>query len=277
MRYGLPYKGSKNRIAEEIVSVFPRSKHFYDLFAGGCSVSHAAILSRKYNVIHINDKRKEIVDFFISAIKQQLPAGWMNAVSREAFHLMDKNDPLRLIWSFGNNERNYLYGDTEKVKLAAHKMIVSDSISERYQAYKEFIRELESSGRLQNVERIQSVERINGIDILRHLDIKVESSFVDYQDVSVLPESVVYADPPYKGTDGYSEPFDHARFEEWLRNTSFPVFISEYSMPSDFKCIAEFQKACAFSPCRSDKPVVERLFIHERFENSIQKQATFDF
>lgn len=53
--FGLPYKGSKNGIAKDIVRVLPKAKHFYDLFAGGCSVTHVAMLSGKYNDFIIND------------------------------------------------------------------------------------------------------------------------------------------------------------------------------------------------------------------------------
>ena len=35
MTYGLPYMGSKNKIAEDIISLFPAAENFYDLFAGG--------------------------------------------------------------------------------------------------------------------------------------------------------------------------------------------------------------------------------------------------
>lgn len=35
MTYGLPYKGSKNRIAEKIISVLPSADYFIDLFGGG--------------------------------------------------------------------------------------------------------------------------------------------------------------------------------------------------------------------------------------------------
>lgn len=31
MRYGLPYKGSKNLIAEKIVDFLPQAENFYDL------------------------------------------------------------------------------------------------------------------------------------------------------------------------------------------------------------------------------------------------------
>ena len=35
MKYGIPYTGSKNSIAEKIISVLPPAEHFYDLFGGG--------------------------------------------------------------------------------------------------------------------------------------------------------------------------------------------------------------------------------------------------
>ena len=35
MRYGMPYQGSKSRIADWVVSVLPRSHTLVDLFAGG--------------------------------------------------------------------------------------------------------------------------------------------------------------------------------------------------------------------------------------------------
>lgn len=33
--FGLPYKGSKDKIAEKICSLFPQKENFYDLFMGG--------------------------------------------------------------------------------------------------------------------------------------------------------------------------------------------------------------------------------------------------
>ena len=48
MRYGLPYKGSKNQIAEYIVGTLPKGRRLVDLFGGGGAISHCAALSRKY-------------------------------------------------------------------------------------------------------------------------------------------------------------------------------------------------------------------------------------
>lgn len=47
MRYGLPYKGSKNAIAEWITDVLPEGECLVDLFCGGGAVTHCAMLRDK--------------------------------------------------------------------------------------------------------------------------------------------------------------------------------------------------------------------------------------
>ena len=47
MRYGVPYQGSKNQIARWVIDNLPEDKILVDLFAGGCAVTHAAMLSGK--------------------------------------------------------------------------------------------------------------------------------------------------------------------------------------------------------------------------------------
>ena len=66
--YGIPYWGSKNKLAQRIIDALPPAKHFYDVFAGGCAVTHAAMLSGKYEHIHINDIDGQITQLFIDAI-----------------------------------------------------------------------------------------------------------------------------------------------------------------------------------------------------------------
>lgn len=39
-KYGMPYQGSKTRIADELIAVLPPARHFYDCFGGGrCHVA----------------------------------------------------------------------------------------------------------------------------------------------------------------------------------------------------------------------------------------------
>jgi DNA adenine methylase len=64
----------------------------------------------------------------------------------------------------------------------------------------------------------------------------------DYSSMTIPDNSLIYCDPPYKGTTAYSTSrgFDYPLFYDWCRSKSkegHTVFVSEYSMPLDFKPI----------------------------------------
>lgn len=59
--FGVPYQGSKSKIAEWVVGLLPPATHLYDLMAGGCAVSHCAMLSGKYKEVHVNDITDSVV------------------------------------------------------------------------------------------------------------------------------------------------------------------------------------------------------------------------
>ena len=92
MRYGLPYKGSKSRIVDELLTVMPPAEHFYDLFCGGCAVAHAAMLSGKWGTVHINDINPMMPEAFVKAIN-----GGFNGedrwISHEDFFRLRDTDP----------------------------------------------------------------------------------------------------------------------------------------------------------------------------------------
>lgn len=124
VRYGCPYKGSKNAIAEWVVSQFPDRKNFYDLFAGGCAVTHCAMLKGKFKTYTINDVA-DVPQLFMDAIhgKYENDTRW---ISREDFYRLKDSDPyVRYCWSFGNNGFNYLYSkEVEPWKKALHRAYV---------------------------------------------------------------------------------------------------------------------------------------------------------
>ena len=128
MNYGLPYKGSKNKLAPKIFELFPQKKNFYDLFCGGGAVTHFALLSNKFEKVYQNDINKDCLDLFIDAAKGKYrnETRW---ISREDF--LNSNEPyVKYCWSFGNNLRNYLYGEEiEPYKKACHYAIVFDDFS----------------------------------------------------------------------------------------------------------------------------------------------------
>ena len=55
MTYGIPYRGSKNKIAKDIIEMLPPGHRFVDLFAGGCAITHCGMLSGKWKEFLAND------------------------------------------------------------------------------------------------------------------------------------------------------------------------------------------------------------------------------
>lgn len=124
MNYGLPYKGSKNRIAKKILDVLPAAPVLYDVFCGGCAITHAALLSGKYSRVVANDINGMIPHAFETAMK----GGFRNEdrwISRGDFQNLYKTDPyVAICFSFGNNLHEYCYArELEPYKRALHYAI----------------------------------------------------------------------------------------------------------------------------------------------------------
>ena len=124
MIFGLPYQGSKNRIAKRLVDALPPAPVLYDVFCGGCAVTHAAMLSGKYQRFVINDRRGWLPDAFRKAIH----GGYAHEdrwISREEFERLRSTDAYAaMCFSFGNDYRSYMYArPLERYKRALHYAI----------------------------------------------------------------------------------------------------------------------------------------------------------
>ena len=267
--YGLPYQGSKNKIAEFIISKLPRAEHFYDLFAGGCAITHCALVSGKYNHIHANDIQVKYPQLFYDAAHGKYK-NENRVITRDEFFMFKDTDALvELCWSFGNGKTTYLWDkNIEDVKQAACRMIMCDDKQKRRLYYREFINKLQSNMTNDEKRKLLQLQSLESLERLERLEISGKS----YDDVEILPNSVVYCDPPYIGTKGYGVDFDHDKFYQWLRSTTFPVYISEYTMPSDFIQVATVDKVANFLPTNNRTVKQENLYIHERFFKSMKEQ-----
>ena len=337
MKYGLPYKGSKNKLAERIVRLLPKRTHLVDLFCGGCAVSHAALLMGKYEHIHINDINWMCPTLFIDALngKYNDENRW---ISREDFFRLKDTDPyVAVVWSFGNNLRDYLYSkEIEPLKKAIHyAMFFSDyslgkelghdlsfidpiqDLQKRYLAVKHYFNRLghfqqqsfeggdrisgcsqqkqtkgsihfgisslgkavKSSLSKKNYKRPSELQHNEGRNTVASLAIPraaaqsaqifggqvlpITSSVLDYEEVTIPEDSVIYCDIPYEGTDVYNkaEGFDYERFYQWCERQTQPVFISSYQMPEDrFDCIEEFTHRSTLS-ATANNLVTERIYV----------------
>lgn len=158
MRYGLGYCGSKNGIAEWVCDYIPNSRNFYDLFAGGCAITHCSMLRKKSENYLINDI-SDVVELFYDAVmgKYKNETRW---ISREDFYKLKDNDPyIRYCWSFGNRGLEYMYSrEVEPYKRACHYAIVFDDWKELEKLCPEIINEAKQA--LKGVSNIQQ-RRLN--------------------------------------------------------------------------------------------------------------------
>lgn len=251
MRLGVPYQGSKNAIAREIISILPSGKRFVDLFAGGCAMTHAAILSGKYETFLANDMHGFGVRLFRDAIAGKCNGAWRHWVSREEFFAKRNTDALvALCWSFSNNGRDYLYAQSkERTKRAEHER--------RLRGEKRTMK-LESDEKLQSLRQVEALERLQALER-------------DYRDVEIRDGDVVYADPPYAGTQRYNTAaFDSSAFWDWVDTRPFPVFVSEYAAPEGFSPIWCKGKCQLMHALGAHGKVQERIYVADRFAADYQ-------
>lgn len=282
MRYGLPYKGSKNKIAKQIIDALPSAETFVDVFAGGCAITHAALLSGKYKRIIANDIDVKIPLLFKNAISGNLPADYDRFVSREEFNQVKKSDAIvACCWSFGNNKRDYVWSkDTACAKELAFKMVKCSDEYLRYVYYKQFIKalgngifDLKSLPRLQGLENLERLWRLESLKANQGIEV----FGFDFKSLDIPENALVYCDPPYAGTSKYNGVnFDSAKFWEWAREVSKQnlLAVSEYKAPDDFVPFLEITKTCQYCATNNSKRTVERLFCSK---SNFQKLKQFLF
>ena len=278
--------GSKSTITEWVINHLPKADTLVDAFAGGCALTHAAMLSRKFKRIianDITDAPKLFIDACNGLYKDE--KRW---ISRECFETNKENDPfVRLIWSFGNNQRDYIYGkDIEERKHAIHNAVHDrkaaqlsamglidqddaeplekrlesvENTMERYQLVKRTIikHSKNADARCETLERTARLQHLESTARLQHLEITQK----DYRELDIPDgDTVIVCDIPYRKTAKYLNDFDHEEFYKWALAQKHPVFICEYDMPTPpFTLIDQTLKNSQLS-ATTTKKATEKLF-----------------
>lgn len=335
--YGLPYTGSKNRLAKKIIRHLPEADTLVDVFFGGGAITHCAMAHNKFKNYIANDIRTT-PQFFKECIecKHSNDLRWISA---DDFAKSSRDDWfVRLIWSFSNNCNTYAYGkNTEAYKKAFHYAICFNDFGLLEELYCDFVCNkvkehlegipLESwnDRRLATMRAIkelislrpneltrktfgcrtdtgsniqQHLERMYHIDNLIHnarfihlerlnrtqdLNVGVHNLHcynLDYHLLTdIIPNnSVIYLDPPYKGTFDYSENtsgscrsntgrFNTEEFLDWAYEIGrkYPTFISEYNIEDDrFMLVDEWGRFCSASGAGKRSHVSEKLYTVKR-------------
>ena len=300
--YGLPYKGSKDKICSQICSLFPIKENFYDLFMGGGSITHYQLLQNQYKNYYANDFNQLVVKAFDMAIhgKFKNETRW---ISHEEFNLLRDSDPyVAFCFSFGNDLKSYAYGkDIEPYKKALHYLIVFQDeslmkeifpnvdfsfvhkikdVNERRLKVKKVIDNLSitsDDNRIRSNESLQSFIQLESCQRLANIE-RLAIYNKSYDEIEIKPNSVIYLDPPYKSTNKYeiSKDFDYEKFYSWCERQTELCFISEYSMPKDrFTCIAEIEHRSIIC-ANENQSVIERVFLPNHQIKDYKIPSLFD-
>lgn len=228
--YGLPYVGSKNLIAEQIIDLIPSCKHFYDLFGGGGAITHCAVLSGKWDTVHYNDFDSQTVEYFQKALNGKWDTN--RIYSRSNFHDLKEINPfVNYVWSFQCKGGTYFIGEEREASKPLEELA------------DEYVRA--------RIERVKAVGSIPAN--------KVVVTNKSYDKVNVKHNSVIYVDPPYVDTLDYRiGGIDYDKFYDFCEHSKTLVFISSYWLPSDrFIPIRSFVKKNGFTK----SACVEKVFI----------------
>lgn len=281
MNFGLPYKGSKNKIANWVCDILPNANTLYDLFCGGGAITHCAYLNYKYNNYVAND----LNSLCVKGLEMAFTGGFKNEkrwISREDFFKLKATDYyVACCFSFGNDFKSYTYSkEIEQFKKAMHYSVVfndntllsefinvgnlnytSADLQDRMIYLRKYLHSFiafkDKRIELENLERLM---RLQSLEHLQKDSIKFYSD--DYQNIPLTDkDAVIYCDIPYLNTNKYKHSFDYERFYLWAEKQETPIYISEYEMPKErFICVAEKEKKCNLSATNNGKITVERIF-----------------
>lgn len=266
--YGIPYMGSKTKIAAKILELLPPGKRFVDLFGGGFAMSHAASLCHKWDVIYYNELNPLLPPLIKKAIQGDFNYNHFRPafITRERFlDLKDKDGYIKYIWSFGNKGETYLFGENiEPLKHEAHDFIVFGKHTKHFQNIERYVnskdihtRRLQFCKACKKLKRrfdLQHLEQLERLQYLQHLQ-RLEQAIVincgSYLKYEYHDGDVVYCDPPYEGPAEYSGGFNHEQFYEWVNSRNYQVWFSSYQGVKGFRLVWAKQLRSSLGPGNS--------------------------
>lgn len=226
--------GSKNKFAKEILKFVLKDRkpnqYFYDMFAGGFN-----IVDKVKSPRCANDKSRYLTALFKEMQKEDFK--FCERIDEEKYKHIQKNKDEYPDWIVGFAGFNLSFG------AKFFGTFARNGLGTDYQ---------------QQAQRNLTKQRkfIKDIEIFN----------LNYDEVPLKPNSIIYCDPPYFQTTGYEVgKFDHEKFYNWCREKhkeGHQIFISEYYMPSDFVCIWK-KKVNTSLNCvtkKENKFTVEKLY-----------------
>lgn len=239
----MKYQGNKNRIVKEILPIILSARQpgqwYVEPFCGSCSVIQNVEGPRM-----ANDKNKYLIAMWKSLIAgKDMPTIIERnyyADVRDCFNGKNdkyEDDIIGWVGYMGSFNGRFFDGGYSGHNVMGTNGKARDYISE-------------------NIKNTMQQP---------HMLKDVVWSSVDYFDMVIPENSLIYADPPYRNTKQYqfSRDFNYDKFYDWCRemvHKGHTLFVSEYNMPDDFECIWSKQVTSSMNQTITKKPY-EKLFI----------------
>ncbi len=228
------YIGGKSKLAKRITADILRTTSvrnvYIEPFVGGGSA--LGELAPHFSTVYVSDIHPDLIMMW-----REFQQGWEpeNYISEDDYNLLkwESASPWRGLVGFGQSFGAKWFGGYARGKTAK---------GEDRNFLDEAIR--------------------NAKNIASKLPVSTVFTTCSYKDWFPEPEDVVYADPPYSGTQGYETgTFDTDEFwkvmRKW-RDAGVEVFVSEYKAPDDWECIAQYDHGNSLGFTRFD--TTERLW-----------------
>lgn len=231
----MKYMGSKNRIAKHILPIMLKDsenvEYFYDLTVGGCGLLDKVPNRFKRVGVDVNK-------YVIQALETIRDCSDKIPKNNKEFTEMDyKNLRLSDEYMFkGYAGFAFSYSGKWLGGWCRDNSGKRDYVSEAYR------------NAIKQSKLIQDVEFICG----------------SYDSIELCKNSIIYIDPPYLGTTKYKDSFDYDKFYKWCiekHKEGYKIFISEYYMPSPFKCIWEKEVCSSLTKDTGSKKGIEKLWV----------------
>ena len=240
--------GNKQRIANEILDdIFKNcksTKYFVDLFCGSCSVIEQ--VPNTYIKI-ANDKNKFLIEMFKSLIK-----------GKEYPHILTKDAYSARRDLFNLSKRHLVLDDEDYAEIGWYGWMGSFN-GRFYDGGYSGHNVINKTGKSRDYIKEQINNTLKSIPNLKN----VNFYSMDYEKVPIPEGSIVYCDIPYFNTKQYetSKDFDYERFYKWCEDNKnkYQLFVSEYQMPENFKCIWEKSITNSMNQTKTYRPI-EKLF-----------------
>jgi len=286
--YGLPFLGSKNKIAERIINILPEAEYFVDLFGGGGALTHCVSnkFFYKYKKIIYNELNTDVYKIFKDVCSGNIKKfDWLsheeyneykhlNKATLESLILFSMFNNLNCGYNINDNEYDlyksvyeFIFNNDEKnlfniLNINFNKFnnfkndfLKLDNFCEKYRFLKRFLNSNNKNIRMWLFERFERCLNINRT--LRNKNIEFFND--SYENILIPDDSVVICDIPYKGTLDYKHSFDYEKFYDWCLNSNNMIFICEYSMPDDFYLVNEL-KIYSLNQERKEKLFCNRIY-----------------